>query len=136
MREYRFDPNDPTPTVAAVLAGPKASMQLKLVFDTGCSITEIDTRIMRYLGYTRSLKVTDIDVKGVKGPSSDGELFDASAFYVFGSKFGTEQVVCSKLDNMKEDGYHGLLGWNMIRHFELEMNGPEGLLRVRKATQG
>ena len=70
MPEFRFDPNKPTPSVGALLVGPKRSIKLQLVFDTGCSITEIDSQIMSRAGFTEELKISDVSVSGVGGMST------------------------------------------------------------------
>ena len=135
MPEFRFNPDHPTPTVAAIFVGPKRSQKVRLVFDTGCAITEIDTQVMRFLGYTSEMKLSDVTVSGISGPVSKGELHEAKKFFVLGSQFKSEQVVSTDMKSIKEKGYHGLLGWNMIRHFYLEMHGPNGTLKAEKITQ-
>lgn len=31
---------------------------------------------------------------------------------------------------LDDDAVDGLLGWDLIKHFHLEINGPEGALKV------
>lgn len=130
MRKIEFDPLQDIPLVDAIIEGALRSRRIKLVFDTGCAITQIDTSLMETAGYSISDAYDTMSVHGPTGDQQEGYLVKARCLSIFGNQFEEVDVGVYDFDNFARYGIDGLLGWNMIRQFHLEMNGPLGSLTI------
>ena len=130
MQIIEFDPLQEIPLVDVLLIGPLAPKRLKLVFDTGCAVTQVDTSLMETAGYSASDGLEVINVRGPTGDKQEGYLVRSQSLKVFGTQFDDIEIGVYDFDNFSQYGIDGLLGWNVIRRFHLEMNGPEGVLKI------
>jgi len=69
-------------------------------------------------------------VHGPTGDEQEGYLVRAQKLKVFGKVFADVEIGVYDFDNFSQFGIDGLLGWNVIRQFHLEMDGPEGILKI------
>ena len=99
-----------------------------LVFDMGLALTQLDIDLVETLGYS----ARDANgIQGVKGPTGDaveGYVFSMSSLLLFGKEFKNVQVLTYDFKNFP--GVDGLLGWDIIRLLHLELDGPNGLLKI------
>ena len=130
MHLIEFDPFQDIPLVDVFIQGPLAPKRLKLVFDTGCAVTQVDTSLMETAGYSISDGLEIINVHGPTGDEQEGYLVRAQSLKVFGKEFKDVEIGVYDFDNFSHYGIDGLLGWNVIRNFHLEMNGPDGVLKI------
>lgn len=69
-------------------------------------------------------------MRGVKGPIEDGYSLIPDRLFFLQKMFSAPTIAAFDLCEWAEDGIDGLLGFDLIRNFQLEMDGPRGLLRV------
>lgn len=130
MLEIEFDPLQTIPLVDALVEGPNGRRRVKLVLDTGCAVTQIDTGLMETMGYSISDSSNVISIHGPAGDEQEGYLVSARSLTIFGRSFENVAVGVYDFDNFSKYGIDGLLGWDIIRQFHIEMNGPDGLLKI------
>lgn len=130
MLVIEFDPHQTIPLVDALVEGPNGRRRVKLVLDTGCAITQIDTGLIETIGYSISNSSNVISIHGPAGDEQEGYLVSAKSFRIFGRSFGNISVGVYDFDNFSKYGIDGLLGWDIIRQFHIEMDGPNGLLKI------
>lgn len=130
MLRLNFDPEADLILAYADIKGPKDSEQVRLVFDTGASRTEIDSEILTALGYTQADKVADLGIESVTGPTHETFSIKLESFIALGSTHCDFEVAFVDFSKWKKDQIDGLLGWDFIRTLHYEQNGPKGLLTI------
>lgn len=134
MQVIDLDLGQEIPLIAALIRGRLGRKRVKLVFDTGCGITQIDTQLIEALGYSVRDATEIVSVRGPAGDRQEGYLINISELEIFGQSFVNTQVAVYDFDNFSHYGIDGLLGWNVIKNLHLEMNGPEAKLTVYKCA--
>lgn len=130
MREFVIDPREEVPTIDAILRGPLGSVRTKLVFDTGAGKTQLNIPLIEALGYSIADATGIVSMSGPSGPSQDGYAFQLLSLRTLGKEFSSISVAAFDFENFSEEGLQGLLGWDVIREMNLEMEGKAKLLRV------
>lgn len=107
----------------------KLKARAKLAFDTGSALTQVDVDMIEDLGYSAR---NAIGTAGVKGPTGEatasGYIVKVSSLYLFGRELRDIPVLTYDFKNFP--GLDGLLGWDVIKRLHLEMDGPNGVLKV------
>lgn len=104
--------------------------RLKLVFDTGCGTTQIDTALLDNLGYSATDGLERVFVTGPSGDPHEGYTLRLARFSVFDRNFDFPIVAAYDFDHFSRYGIQGLLGWDVIKKLHLELDGPAGVLKV------
>ena len=130
MRIVHFDPLQEFPIIEAKIKGSKGARRIRLVFDTGAGSTQIDTGRMEAVGYSAKNAQAYISVEGPAGDIKEGYLVIAHGFTFFGRHISNLPVGVYDFDNFSKYGIDGLLGWDVIRQLHLDMDGPNGMLKV------
>ena len=130
MRTFRFNPTSRSPIVIALITGPKGTRKVRLIFDTGSEVTQFHAETMRKLGYSSSDAIGKSRVMGSGGVESEGYITVLERLFVLGSKAETVQVGVYDMQFLQSQRIDGLLGWDVIRAFHLEMDGPAGILKI------
>jgi len=130
MREFRFRRDDEFPIVRVRITGPRKRGTLRMVFDTGAGTTQVHTSMMEKYGFSAAMASQAISAHGPAGQIQEGYLVVAPKIEVFGKEFLDTPIGVYDFDHFEQIGLHGLLGWDVIRQLRLEMDGPEGILRV------
>lgn len=130
MREYHFDPNGELPVVHALLQGPKGQMRTSLVFDSGCAVTQVHHQILESIGCGQDDNSKAVTIGGVTGEGDPGYIVSLESLRVIGTRFEEVQIAGVDFSKWARSGIEGLLGWDLIRTFHFEMDGPKGLLKV------
>lgn len=130
MREYHFNADAPWPIVRCVLSGPKGAFSARLVLDSGAHNTQINRGTMTALGFREQDKKRDAFAVGVGGAKEEGFEVIVPRFFVFGRKFENTAICVFEMKYLESDRVDGLLGWDLIRLFHFEVDGPNGLLKV------
>lgn len=130
MRNYRFNPDAPWPIVRCVLSGPKGAFSARLVLDSGAHNTQINRGTMTALGYLEKDKIRDAFSVGVSGAREKGFEVKVPKFFVLGRKFEDTALCVFDMKYLESDRVDGLLGWDLIRQFHFEMDGPQGVLKI------
>lgn len=130
MHNFHFNPKGRAPIVTALITGPRGTRKVRLIFDTGAEMTQLHARTMNKVGYQQSDAVAKATVISAGGIESEGYVVPLQKLFVLGSKAETFRVGVYEMKHLDSRRLDGLLGWDVIRAFHLEMNGPEGLLKV------
>ena len=130
MREYHFDPEGELPMVRAVLKGPTQQKLVMLVLDTGCSVTQIHHEVLSIVGCGPNKATESITIAGVTGPGDSGYRVTLPGMKVLGARIMNPSIAGVDFSKWADSGIEGLLGWDLIRKFHLDMDGPNGILKV------
>jgi hypothetical protein len=129
-RTYRFSRTSNTPLVVAKLLGKGKPINVRLVFDTGAALTQFSTRIIESLGYSARDGIQEAVVSGPTGALQSGYTLHMEELTVLGKKFSQPLVAAFDFDHLDSANIDGLLGFDLIKEFQLELNGPKGQLVV------
>lgn len=130
MRSFRFNPKTRAPIITALITGPKASRKLRLIFDTGAEMTQLHAGKMFEIGYSTADAIAKARVVGVGGVEGEGYMIKLQKLFVLGCKAETLDVGVFEMPHLNSCKIDGLLGWDVIRAFHLEMHGPGGWLKI------
>ncbi len=130
MREIKFDRSVDIPVIDAVIKGPLRSHRLKLVFDTGCAITQIDTGAIECVGYSAVQGEALITMSGATGDRQEGYTVKTAALSNLGLQFENALVGVMDFDHLQQDRIDGLLGFDLIKELHIEVDGPSGVLKI------
>ena len=130
MREIAFDRNAAIPVVQASIRGPRGAYKARLVFDTGCGLTQVDTNLLEFIGYSARDGEGVIRIAGVTGESQDGYSVKVAGFSFFGRRFRNVLIGALDFEHLSQQRIDGLLGWDLIKELRLEVDGPNGRLKV------
>lgn len=127
---FRFNREQSVPLVFARIKGKQGTQRIKLVFDTGACMTQINTVVVEEIGYSARDGLSPIAAYGPSGPIDEGYSLQISGIEVLGKQFSGLTIAAYDFSNLEADGIAGLLGFDLIKQLHLEMNGPEGELLV------
>jgi len=130
MQVLKIDQAQEIPLIDSIASGPRGKRRLKLVFDTGCGTTQIDTALLENLGYSAFDGIERATVRGPAGDPQEGYTLKLARLAVLGRSFSSPIVAAYDFDNFSRYGIDGLLGWDLIKHLHLELDGPGGILKV------
>jgi len=129
-RVYKIHRNRNTSLISAKLVGKGKPINVRLVFDTGAAVTQVSTGIIESLGYSGRDGIQDVTVSGPTGPLEVGYTLALNELTVLGKKFLQPTVAVFDFDHLENANIDGLLGFDLIQEFHLEMKGPRGELVV------
>ena len=132
MRFFNFNRDLKLPLVSALVQGKNGiNLRAKLIFDTGAVCTQFNTAFIDDLGYSAA---TDgkgvVAAYGPAGPLQTGYAFNLKGIELLGKVFNNCLVAAYDFDNIAGSRIVGLLGYDLIKEFHLEVNGPKGKLVV------
>jgi predicted aspartyl protease len=130
VKVIQFDRTQAIPVVDSRIFGPNKNRKVGLVFDTGSSITQVDTEFIERIEYSARDAVYVRGVQGAIGGVQEGYVVRLKKLSVFGVEFDDLPVLVYDFDNFKDEGIDGLLGFDVIKQLHLELDGPNGLLKV------
>ena len=130
MQVLKVDFSQEIPLIDAVVMGQRGSRRCKLVFDTGCGMTQIDTALLENLGYCAREAIERISVRGPAGEAQEGFAIRVKKLSLFGMTFSELAIAAYDFDNFSQYGIDGLLGFDVIKRLHLEMDGPAGILKI------
>lgn len=126
----KFSRQQSLPTVFARIVGKEKTIRLRLVFDTGAAKTQFSTSVIEDLGYSAADGVEIISAYGTSGPSQEGYSVYVQELKLLGKTFSKPLIAVYDFENLSNARLDGLLGFDLIKEFHLEMNGPGGELVV------
>ena len=130
MQIFNFDRTQDIPIVDAIIFGPITHERVRLVFDSGCGLTQIDTGLIESIGYSASNAKRTMSVRGPVGDEVQGYVVGLESFKLFGYSISNLEVGVYDFDNFAHFGIDGLLGFDLIKQMHFELNGPHGLLKI------
>lgn len=131
MKVIRFDRSQDIPIVDAKIKGPLGSRKVRLVFDTGCALPQIDTCLIENLGYNASDGDQQINIVGATGEPHQGYQLRIEELKFFGVAFKQVKIGALDFDFLGTYRIDGLLGFDLIKELHLEVDGPNGMLKIR-----
>lgn len=130
MRKINFNKHDDLPIVDAVISGPISHERVRLVFDSGCSLTQIDTGFIESIGYSVTNAKQRISVRGPVGDTAEGYIVEVASLNLFGFSLANLDIGVYDFDNCSHFGIDGLIGFDLIKKMHFELNGSQGVLRL------
>ena len=130
MREHKISTLFGLPTVTAVISGPKRGRQINLLFDTGAAVTQVHIGTLVSVGFSFQGRQPDVSLRGVTGPVEDGFSLQAPRLFFLGRMFQETTIAAFDLGEWAEEGIDGLLGWDLIQTFDLQICGPAQVLKI------
>ncbi len=130
MQSFNFNPKSRAPIVTALITGPRGTRKVRLIFDTGAETTQFHADTMHKIGYSSADAIANVDIMGAGGVEAQGYAVTLQKLFVLGSEAETFRVAVFDMKHLRSRRLDGLLGWDVIRAFHLEMVGPEGILKV------
>lgn len=130
MQIVSFDRTQDIPIVDAIISGPLTYERVRLVFDSGCALTQIDTGLVESIGYSATNAKRTMSVRGPVGEEVEGYVVGLNSFKVFGYAVSNLEVGVYDFDNFAHFGIDGLLGFDLIKQMHFELNAPKGLLKI------
>lgn len=130
MQIINFDRTQDIPVVDAIISGPITYERVRLVFDSGCGLTQIDTGLIESIGYSSGNAKRTMSVRGPVGDEVEGYVVGLESFNLFGYSISNLEVGVYDFDNFAHFGIDGLLGFDLIKQMHFELNGAEGLLKI------
>lgn len=128
MREIVFDRSQVIPEIDAHVQGKTKMSRVRLVFDTGPGITQLDTAVMENMGYSAKDGEKLMRIHSAAGEAIEGYVVRVKRLSLFGIDLKDVAILCYDFDNYPE--IDGLLGFDLIKQLHLEMDGPQGVLKV------
>lgn len=131
-RIFKFNRQSNTPIVIARLRGKSGiEIDAPLIFDTGAVCTQLHTSLVDDLGYSAASDGLGlVSAVGPAGPLQDGYALHLEEVEVLGKTFKKPFVSAYDFDNLAKSRIVGLLGFDIIKQFHLEMDGQKGELLV------
>lgn len=130
MLEFHFDPQGDAPVISAIISSPKGRRKVQLILDTGAERTQLHRRTMSRLGYTETAKTRSAKAIGVGGSVENGYMIRVPSISFLGTVAENVEIAVFDMDYLGGKNIDGLIGWDFIRQFHIEMNGPKGNLKV------
>lgn len=130
MQIISFDPSQDIPVVDAVVRGPHDLHRVRLVFDTGSGLTQLDTELVDALGYSSKDGLERLFTLSATGEEVEGYSIRLGSLSALGKHFRELRIGAFDFSHYQHYRIHGLLGWDIIRQLNLEMQGPAGVLKV------
>ena len=134
MRVISFDRTQDIPIVDAIISAPITYERVRLVFDSGCGLTQIDTGLIESIGYSAINAKRSMSVRGPVGDEVQGYVVGLESFKLFGYSISNLEVGVYDFDNFAHFSIDGLLGFDLIKQMHFELNGPQGLLKIFAIT--
>lgn len=130
MKEFMFDPTIGIPIVSGILSGPLGTRRINMILDTGAALTQVNATTLALLGYGADRRIKRAVMVGAVGERQEGALVTCDTLMAFGKRL--EGFVLGSFDfiELAAEGIEGLLGWDIVKKFHLDMNGPKGILKV------
>ena len=130
MRLIQFDRSQEIPIVDALVFGRLKHERVRLVFDSGCGITQIHIGVIKSLGYSDIDAKRKTSVQGAAGDRQEGFLLGIKEFQLFGMSFTDMDLAVHDFSKFSRYGIDGLLGFDVIKQLRFELDGPEGMLKI------
>lgn len=130
MQIISFDRSQDIPIVDAIISGPITYERVRLVFDSRCGLTQINTGLIESIGYSASNAKRTMSVRGPVDSEVQGYVVSLESFKLFGYSISNLEVGVYDFDNFAHFGIDGLLGFDLIKQMHFELNGPQGLLKI------
>lgn len=86
--------------------------------------------ILEIIGCGKDKRIRNVKIAGVSGDGESAFVSSVDCLKLFGSCIEPVEIAGVDFSKWAKADIEGLIGWDLIRTFHLDMNGPEGILRV------
>lgn len=124
-----FKINDPVVVVNVLVRGPKNGKLIKMVVDTGASITSIPSDIALSIGIDPSKTTKKIEIITASGTEYVPVIIVPSVQFL---GFGLKNVEIACLNLPPQSTVSGLLGLNILKKFNLSFKFRENLIEIEQ----
>jgi clan AA aspartic protease (TIGR02281 family) len=125
--ETQFDPRRNLIFVGGTIDGPRGTTELRLVLDTGASMTLIVPEVLEDIGYSSRDGDMTTSVSTALG-KEQGYTVRVARFATLG--FAMSGFSVHVFDLAERDGIDGLIGLSFLRRFNYEVRSSEGRILV------
>jgi hypothetical protein len=129
MREYRFNPEESTPIIAALIRANNRSRRVTLIFDTGAMYTHLSPFAAQQIGLSEADRFAITSAIGIGGKEGEGFMLAIPQLITLGCRVDNMPVAVFPMAHLESQGIDGLLGWDFIKMLKLEMDGPGGNIK-------
>ena len=130
-RTFHIKADQKIPVIAALIRGKYSAKVARLVFDTGAGETQFNTTFIEDLGYSARDALRSVSAFGPAGPIQQGYELELQELTALDVSFRSPVVSVYDFENISERlKIDGILGFDLIRQLHLEMDGPQGLLKI------
>jgi predicted aspartyl protease len=130
MQVVSFDTAEDIPIIDAVVKGSRDFHRVRLVFDTGTGLTQLDTELVESLGYSAKDGLEHIFMTTAAGEEVEGYSLRIGNLSVLGKSFRDVRIGAFDFTHYGRYRIDGLLGWDLIKTLDLEMCGQAGVLKI------
>jgi hypothetical protein len=117
------------PIIDAHISGPRSSLKVKLIFDSGAEFSIVDTGLIEEIGYSARNAKHISAILGASGEAQDGYVLEIKALSFFNKKAENVAVGAFDFEHFAHFGAQGVIGYDVIKRVHLEFDGPAGLLK-------
>ncbi len=129
-KTIKLDPEQAIPILDAIISGPRGATQLRLVFDTGAAMTQLDTAVAEQLGYVATAESRLVTLVGPAGDAQWGYTTVLRSLTALGTRLNELSAGVFYFDNFSHHDIDGLLGYDVIKPLRLEFDGPDAAVRL------
>jgi len=127
MATIPFIISDPVIVVNVLVRGPKNGKLIKMVVDTGASITSIPSDIALAIGVDPSKSTKKIEIITASGTEYVPIIIVPSVQFL-GFSLKNVEIACLNLP--PQSTVSGLLGLNILKKFDLSFKFREGIIQI------
>ena len=127
MATIPFKISDPVIVVNVLVRGPKNGKLIKMVVDTGASITSIPSDIALAIGVDPSKSTKKIEIITASGTEYVPIIIVPSVQFL-GFSLKNVEIACLNLP--PQSTVSGLLGLNILKKFDLSFKFREGIIQI------
>lgn len=109
------------------ITGPKGSIRVDLIFDSGAAFTAISWSVLKVIGYDPAVVPERQEIVTANGVIEVPKL-RVKSITVGDVKAREIEVICHDIPELA--GIRGLLGLSFLKHFRTVMDYKEGYLEI------
>jgi clan AA aspartic protease (TIGR02281 family) len=126
-----FKPHDAVIVVNVLVRGAKNSKLIKMVIDTGASISSIPSDIALAIGVDPSKPIKKIEIITASG-TEYVPVVKIPCIQFLGFSLKNVEIACLNLP--PQSTVSGLLGLNILKNFDLFLKFREGLIEIKSPS--
>ena len=109
------------------ITGPKGSVRVDLIFDSGAAFTALSWSVLKVIGYDPAIAPERQEIVTANGVIEVPKL-QVESIAVGEAQARRVKVICHDIPELA--GIRGLLGLSFLKHFRTMMDYKEGYLEI------
>lgn len=118
--------------VDAVVAGPTATVRVQLILDTGATMTTIVPRVAAMIGYSADMRLHWVSMRTAAAVERGYAVYSTVA--ALGFRARRLKIAVAGVADKDNEAVDGLLGFDFLRHFNVEIRPREQRLILEIAA--